>query len=161
MQFRTQSKEQSHAGNRIRRVWKPIATASRRTAGAQADANTAVVCIEAASVNPSDVKNVAGRMPQTTLPRVTGRDYSGVEALDLNEATREVIALSLNRLHMNRVSLREELADDLPVVIGNRVQLQQVILDLVLNASDAMSAVDDRPRQLMIRTERDEAIVCV
>jgi NADPH:quinone reductase-like Zn-dependent oxidoreductase len=44
----------------------------------QADANTAVVRIEAASVNPSDVKNVAGRMSQTTLPRVPGRDYSGV-----------------------------------------------------------------------------------
>jgi NADPH2:quinone reductase len=44
----------------------------------RADANTAVVRIEAASVNPSDVKNVAGRMSQTTLPRVPGRDYSGV-----------------------------------------------------------------------------------
>ena len=44
----------------------------------QADANTAVVRIEAASINPSDVKNVAGRMSQTTLPRVPGRDYSGV-----------------------------------------------------------------------------------
>jgi NADPH2:quinone reductase len=44
----------------------------------QANANTAVVRIEAASVNPSDVKNVAGRMSQTTLPRVPGRDYSGV-----------------------------------------------------------------------------------
>ncbi len=44
----------------------------------KADANTAVVRIEAASVNPSDVKNVEGRMSQTTLPRVPGRDYSGV-----------------------------------------------------------------------------------
>jgi NADPH:quinone reductase len=44
----------------------------------QADANTAVVRIEAASVNPSDVKNIAGRMSQTTLPRIPGRDYSGV-----------------------------------------------------------------------------------
>src|ERR1700761_1902444 len=44
----------------------------------KADNNNAVVRIEAASVNPSDVKNVAGRMSQTTLPRVPGRDYSGV-----------------------------------------------------------------------------------
>ncbi len=44
----------------------------------QADADTAVVRVEAASINPSDVKNVAGRMHQTTLPRVPGRDYSGV-----------------------------------------------------------------------------------
>jgi NADPH:quinone reductase-like Zn-dependent oxidoreductase len=44
----------------------------------QADVNSAIVRIEAAAVNPSDVKNVAGRMPQTTLPRIPGRDYSGV-----------------------------------------------------------------------------------
>jgi signal transduction histidine kinase len=78
------------------------------------------------------------------------------ESVDLNEATREVIALSLSRLQRNRVVLRPELADDLPLVTGDRVQLQQVILNLIRNASDAMSAVEDRPRQLLIRTERDE-----
>jgi signal transduction histidine kinase len=76
--------------------------------------------------------------------------------VDLNEATREVIALSLSELQRSRVILRAELADDLPPVTGDRVQLQQVILNLLLNASDAMSGVDDRPRQLVIRTERDE-----
>jgi C4-dicarboxylate-specific signal transduction histidine kinase len=54
------------------------------------------------------------------------------------------------------VILGSELADDLPPVTGDRVQLQQVILNLLLNASEAMSDVDDRPRQLVIRTERDE-----
>jgi signal transduction histidine kinase len=53
------------------------------------------------------------------------------------------------------VILRAELADDLPPVNGDRVQLQQVILNLLLNASEALSGVDDRPRQLMIRTELD------
>jgi PAS domain S-box-containing protein len=77
------------------------------------------------------------------------------ELVDLNEATREVVALLLTELQGNRVVLRMELVSDLPPVIGDRVQLQQVILNLLRNASDAMSGVDDRPRQLAIGTERD------
>lgn len=81
---------------------------------------------------------------------------SATELVDLNEATREVIALSLNDLRSNRVILRHELADDLPPVVGDRVQLQQVILNLLLNASDAMKDLEDRPRQLMISTARGD-----
>jgi PAS domain S-box-containing protein len=78
------------------------------------------------------------------------------ESVDLNEATREVIALSLSELQRNRVIVRTELADDLPRVTGDRVQLQQVILNLLTNAADAMSEVYDRPRRVVITTERDE-----
>jgi PAS domain S-box-containing protein len=78
------------------------------------------------------------------------------ESVDLNDATREVLALSSSELQRNRVILQQELADDLPTVTGDRVQLQQVILNLLRNASDSMSRVDDRPRQLLIRTEGDE-----
>ena len=77
---------------------------------------------------------------------------STTELVDLNEATREVIALSSSNLQRNRVVLRQELADDLPAVVGDRVQLQQVILNLLLNACDAMSDIDDRSRQLTIST---------
>ena len=76
-------------------------------------------------------------------------------SVDLNEATREVIALSLSELQRYRVILRTELAEDLPLIPGDRVQLQQVILNLVRNASHAMRAVDDRPRELLVRSERD------
>jgi C4-dicarboxylate-specific signal transduction histidine kinase len=76
------------------------------------------------------------------------------ELLDLNEATREVVALSLSELERNKVTVRTEFGE-LPPVQGDRVQLQQVILNLLLNASDAMSGVVDRPRQLVIRTEQD------
>jgi PAS domain S-box-containing protein len=92
----------------------------------------------------------------TRLRALYGKKEPTIESVDLNEATREVIALSLSELQRNRVILRPELADDLPPVTGDRVQLQQVILNLIRNGSDAMSSVDDRPRQLLIRTERDE-----
>ena len=62
-----------------------------------------------------------------------------LESLDLNEATREVIALSLTDLQRHRVILQSELADDLPIITGDRIQLQQVILNLLRNASDAWS----------------------
>ena len=78
------------------------------------------------------------------------------QSLDLNEATREVIALSLSELQRSRVILRQELAHYLPLVTGDRVQLQQVILNLLRNASDAMSTIDDRPRDLLIRTDTDD-----
>ena len=92
----------------------------------------------------------------TRLRALFSKKDATTESVDLNEATREVIALSLSELQRSRVILRPELADDLPPVTGDRVQLQQVILNLLRNASDAMSGVDDRPRQLVIRTERDE-----
>jgi PAS domain S-box-containing protein len=79
-----------------------------------------------------------------------------LETLDLNDAAREVIALSLSDLQRNRIVLGTALADDLPLVNGDRIQLQQVILNLLRNASDAMTTVEDRQRELLIRTERDE-----
>ena len=64
--------------------------------------------------------------------------------------------MSLSELQRNRVIVQSELADNLPPINGDRVQLQQVILNLVRNASDAMSAVDDRPRELVISTVHDD-----
>ena len=92
----------------------------------------------------------------TRLRALFSKKSATTQSMDLNEATREVIALSLSELQRGRVTLRQELADDLPLVTGDRVQLQQVILNLLRNASDAMSTIDDRPRDLLIRTEPDD-----
>jgi signal transduction histidine kinase len=78
-----------------------------------------------------------------------------LEPLDMNDVTREVVALSLNDLQRNRVVLQSEFADELPLITRDRIQLQHVILNLLRNASDAMATVHDRPRQVLIRTERD------
>jgi signal transduction histidine kinase len=77
------------------------------------------------------------------------------ESVDLNEATEEVIALLSSEFKRTGVILRVELAEELPPVAGDRVQLQQVVLNLLVNASEAMRGIDNRPRRLMIRTERD------
>jgi PAS domain S-box-containing protein len=83
------------------------------------------------------------------------RKETATESVDLNEATREVIALSLSGLQRSGVLVRVELADDLPAIAGDRIQLQQVVLNLLRNASEAMSTVDDHPRHLLITTDRD------
>jgi PAS domain S-box-containing protein len=88
------------------------------------------------------------------LRMLFGKRGSTSEPVDLNEAVREIVALSWSDLQRSRVSVRTELAEDLPHVLGDRVQLQQVILNLLLNAADAMSSIDDRPRQVVISTQR-------
>ncbi len=92
----------------------------------------------------------------TRLRALYGKKTAAVEAVDLNDATREVIALSWSDLQKTHVIVRTEFDDDLPLVRGDRVQFQQVILNLLRNASDAMSGIDDRPRTLLVRTEPDE-----
>jgi PAS domain S-box-containing protein len=92
----------------------------------------------------------------TRLRALLSKKEATTESVDLNDATREVIALSLSELQRKRAILRLELAEDLPPVTGDRIQLQQVMLNLLRNASDAMSTIDDRPRELLIKTERDE-----
>jgi len=76
--------------------------------------------------------------------------------LDVNDIVREVIALVQRELISHRVSLRTELAPAAPRILGDRVQLQQVIINLVMNGIEAMQPVTDRQRELIIRSGQDE-----
>ena len=79
--------------------------------------------------------------------------YVAKERLNLNEAIEEVVVLTQSELWRNKVALRLELAADLPSVMGDRVQLQQVVVNLILNSIHAMSTVKER--NLVIRTQAD------
>jgi len=84
--------------------------------------------------------------------------------LDINETVQEVIALVSSDVLRSRVELRAELEADLPPVVGDRIQLQQVILNLILNAKDAMMAKQTNPRELQItsrRSSKGEVVVVV
>jgi PAS domain S-box-containing protein len=78
------------------------------------------------------------------------------EWLQMNEAIREIVALSRSEAEKNRVSVRMQLAENLPPVRGDRVRLQQVMLNLIVNAIEAMSTVKDGPRDIMVATQIDE-----
>jgi signal transduction histidine kinase len=91
------------------------------------------------------------------LRTLFARKEPKTEPVDLNDAVREVLALSSSELQRHRVTLQTDFAQGLPLVSGDRIQLQQVILNLTLNATDAMKEIDDRPRALLIATAHDDA----
>jgi len=76
--------------------------------------------------------------------------------LDVNDVVREVIALVQPQLVSHQASLRIELAPALPMIFGDRIQLQQVMINLMMNGIEAMQCVKDRPRKLVIRSAQDE-----
>ena len=74
--------------------------------------------------------------------------------LDINQVIQEIIKLARGEMLQRKVSLQTELAAGLPLIAADRVQLQQVLLNLITNALDALSGVKDRPRLLRIRTDK-------
>ncbi|MBV8416845.1 MAG: GAF domain-containing protein, partial [Verrucomicrobia bacterium] len=78
------------------------------------------------------------------------------ERLNINEAIEEVVILTQGEARRNKVALRTELAADLPAVMADRVQIQQVVMNLILNGIEAMSTVENRARDLVIRTQSSE-----
>jgi len=124
-------------------------------------------CLRMLAGNPPDVEGARetakrtlrdGNRAADVITRLRAlfskREFT-LEPLDINEVAREVVALSLPELQRNRMVFRSEFAADLPPITGDRIQLQQVILNLLRNASDAMLRVDDRPRHLVIGTEQE------
>ena len=128
----------------------------------------ASTCLRMLAANPPDIeiaKETARRTIRdgnraanviTRLRTLFSKREVSIEPIDLNEATREVIALSWGDLQRSRAIVRTELADGLPLVAGDRIQIQQVIMNLLRNAVDAMYEIDDRPRRLVIRTDLDK-----
>ena len=85
-----------------------------------------------------------------------GTSAPDMTELDINDAIREILILTRNELHMHNVALETELTDGLPLIMGDRVRLQQVILNLVMNAIEAMSGNTDETRVLRVQSQRDE-----
>jgi len=137
-------------------------------AGIITNANTCLLMLDAYPPNVDGARATALRAIRdanrasqviSRLRVLFSKKDAPTESVNLNQATREVIALSLSELKRDRVIVRTELADELPLIAGDRVQIQQVILNLLRNASDAMSDVHDRPRELLVRSERDDDCV--
>jgi PAS domain S-box-containing protein len=76
--------------------------------------------------------------------------------LDINETILEVLALTRSQVQKHRIALETQLATDLPLILGDRIQLQQVLLNLVLNAVEAMTGASESPRQLVVSASKDE-----
>jgi PAS domain S-box-containing protein len=98
-----------------------------------------------------------GNRASTVISRIRALLTKGAPdrtELDINEILREVPRLVRNQLTRNRISLRMDLAPDLPRVPGDRVQLQQVVLNLVSNGIDAMQTLSDRPREILIKSAK-------
>src|SRR5215468_11788411 len=117
------------------------------------EAREALDCI----VRDADrAREIVGRM-RDHVKKVPPRK----ERFDLNAAIDEVLALAQSVTHRNRVAVQTRLADGLVPVLGDRVQLQQVLLNLILNAAEALGSVEVGARELSISTEQDQTGVLV
>ncbi len=134
---------------------------SQPLSGILTNANTCVRMLAAEPPNLEGAAETARRAVRDAnraaevirgLREMFSRKSPDIEASDLNDLAREVIALSASELRRNRAVVQTDFAKDLPQILADRVQLQQVILNLLLNASDALTGVDDRPRTLAIQT---------
>jgi PAS domain S-box-containing protein len=124
----------------------------RWLSGASPDLDEAREAIRRITRDGKRAGNVISQM--RSLFKKTG---AAKDRLDLNEVIEEVVILTESEARRNQVVWRNELAANLPPVLGHRAQLQQVLVNLILNAIEAMASVEDRERVLLVRTQPDEA----
>jgi PAS domain S-box-containing protein len=139
-------------------------------AGILMNASAGLRMLAAATPNVQGARETLGRTVRDAnrasdvirrLRALYGKTTSATERLDINQAIREVLVLSNAELQDHGVVLELRLADDLPALEGDRIQLQQVLLNLIRNAVDAMSTSDEIPRRLRISTETSESSALV
>jgi signal transduction histidine kinase len=99
--------------------------------------------------------NRAGEVIQR-IRALTKKSETHRAALDVNDAVDDAIGLLQREISAHRISLQADLATGLPSVLADRVQLQQVIINLIMNAIEAMHAVEDRLRRLTIQSYQDD-----
>jgi PAS domain S-box-containing protein len=139
-------------------ITQPIASAAF-------NAQAAFRWLDASPPNLDEVRSALGRVVNNAtrvndvIRRVRAlvkKQPARQEAVFINDAIRDVIALTRGEALKHQVSIREQLEPGLPVVNGDRVQLQQVVMNLIFNALEAMSASDDPARQLTIATSASD-----
>lgn len=160
--------ELAHA-NRVATMGQLTATIAHEVrqpiAAAVTEAQAALRWLEAEPPVLKEVRQALGRVVEDGYRAgdVLGRIRAIVknapprkEGVDINEAVREVMELTRREAVKNGVAVQLDLADGLPLIEGDRVQLQQVLLNLIMNALEAMSGVSDRARELLISTRNAE-----
>ncbi len=115
---------------------------------------------------PDDVRTTVERMVRDAnraseviqrIRALAKRSEPQMVSLDINDVIREATLLVQREVLSHGVSLRTELASALPPVLGDRVQLQQVVINLLMNGVEAMASITDRPREIVIRSQQPEA----
>jgi len=110
------------------------------------EARQAVECMITDGIRASEVIK--------RIRKLLKKSSSGKSSYSINDPIREVLALTRGELSKTGINVRTEFADSLPCVVADRVQLQQVVLNLILNSKEAMSGAGWQPRELLISTEQ-------
>lgn len=121
-----------------------------------ADQDEARRAIERIVMDAGRAGDVIGRVRGLVARSAPSRDM-----IDLSEAIVDVLELVRSEIRKSQIHLRTELASDLPLVAGDRVQFQQVILNLIMNATEALTEVDAEARELLVSAAADESKITV